>query len=162
MGWQCGAGAHDGKPPPLVLLTPPPELEPWVGLPGGRALGNEKTAAQVFGKSLRSSTKRGAARAKPAKYGAHWLVEEVPKWVDLLDADAALASAPEPSCSQDEQPDEAAVEEDMAQRKAHTAAVENVRGSVWLVQYLLQAWQLDLDARVQVRALPELTHQPDC
>lgn len=149
-------------PPPLVLLTPPAELEPWVGLPGGRALGNEKTAAQVFGKSLRSSTKRGAARAKPAKYGVHWLVEEVPKWVDLLDADVALASAHDPSCSKDEQPDEAAVEEDMAQRKAHAAAVENVRGSVWLVQYLLQAWQLDLDARVQVRVHPESPHQPGC
>eukprot|EP00892_Ulva_mutabilis_P012203 jgi/Ulvmu1/9355/UM050_0107.1 len=123
-------GMASKKPPPPVLLTPPAELEPWAGLPGCRAVGSEQTAAQAYGKSLRSaSSKRVTTRPKPAKYGAHWLVEEVPKWVVLV---------------------EELVEESDEQQGAVPPEFGSTWGSVMLVDYLLQAWQVDLDARVQV------------
>lgn len=126
------AGPDDSRSASFFLLTPPGELEPWVGLPGGRTVGNDQTAAQASGKSLRSGAKRAATRSKPAKYGVHLFVEQVPKWHDLLDSLSSEDGATDDHSSTD-------------------AEIENVRGSVWLMRYLLHAWQMDLDARAAVR-----------
>jgi hypothetical protein len=56
-------------------------------------------------------------------------VEEVPKWVEFVNSVVQGV---------DEQQENAGID------------VESIRGSVMLVQYLLLAWQTDLDARVEV------------